>query len=167
MLQGIFDDPNRKTNAVARLINLRQTNRLFSDFIASFKKEAAYAGFTDSYALRAILLNTISIELKQYLVTDNDYKSLTFDQLSALSTPLTTTQGGDAIDLSANRVVRGHLTPEEKNRRDANNLYRYCGEPSHFAREYPKKPKRSPLTFRAAGTQEAPTTPTTATISET
>lgn len=52
--------------------------------------------------------------------------------LQSLSTPLTTTQGGDAMDLSAvSSQHRGPLSDEEKDRRRQLNLCYYCGKKGH------------------------------------
>lgn len=190
-LSNTFDDPNRVSSAGTRLLNLRQTNKPFADFLAIFRKEAAYAGLTDEKALCTMLLNAVSRELKQYLVTNADADSLTFEQLvnrlqgydirhralpsnqrfstpfrsydsnpstptrpttsrSAPATPLTTSQGGDAMDLSANRNFRGPLTQAEKDERRNRNLCYYCGQSGHIAFRCPSKPSRSPLSFRKA-----------------
>ncbi|KHJ35228.1 hypothetical protein EV44_g3222 [Erysiphe necator] len=49
---------------------------------------------------------------------------------------LTTTQGGDAMDLSANQLrPQGPISPEEKERRRINGLCYYCGRGKHKASE--------------------------------
>lgn len=62
------------------------------------------------------------------------------------STQLTTTQGGDAMDLSAVNVrPHGPLTPQEKERRRKLGLCIYCGETGHVIRNCPIKPPGGPI----------------------
>jgi Retrotransposon gag protein len=55
---------------------------------------------------------------------------------------LTTSQGGDAMDLDATKKVRyTKLAEEEKQRRRKNGLCLYCGGKGHFANQCPMRPK--------------------------
>lgn len=62
---------------------------------------------------------------------------------------LTTSQGGDAMDLSS-ATLRPHapLSQEEKARRRNLGLCIYCGGSGHVIRTCPLKPARLPLTAR-------------------
>ena len=51
----------------------------------------------------------------------------------------TTSQGGDAMDLSRQH---GPISLTEKKRRYDNNLCLYCGEAGHIAAGYPRKALR-------------------------
>ena len=60
----------------------------------------------------------------------------------ANSTPLaprTTTQGGDAMDLTR---ARGPLTEDKRQYRRNSNLCLYCGQPGHIASNCPRKANR-------------------------
>lgn len=71
-----------------------------------------------------------------------------FTQLS--TRPLTTTQGGDAMDLSAvESLPRGPLSDEEKDRRPKLGLCYYCGKGKHKAIHCGLKIARSPDNYKS------------------
>ncbi|POS81975.1 hypothetical protein EPUL_006623 [Erysiphe pulchra] len=78
------------------------------------------------------------------------YRSPVIPSISASSydyqsTQLTTTQGGDAMDLSAVNVrPHGPLSPQEKERRRKLGLCIYCGGTGHVIRNCPIKPPSAP-----------------------
>lgn len=67
------------------------------------------------------------------------------------SSSLTTTQGGDEMDLSSASVrPHGKLSQEEKNRRRNLGLCIYCGGFGHVVRNCPLKPTQAPLAVKTA-----------------
>ncbi|KAI0992067.1 hypothetical protein K3495_g16119, partial [Podosphaera aphanis] len=73
---------------------------------------------------------------------------LTSDSYAADS-PLTTTQGGDAMDLSATNF-HGPLSVEEKDRRRRLGLCYYCGKGKHRAQDCSVKKAKLVISGRSA-----------------
>ena len=177
LLEVLFDDPNRVTDAKARLHANKQRNKPFFTWISEIRRDAAISGY-DKYPepLRDIVFLNLSLELKQALIYEKDIEKLDFDNAIArlqdidnkqrsyaasanksrfrapfapnlyTSQPtnnLTTTQGGDAMDLSASYSrPRGPLTDEEKKRRRNLGLCIYCAQSGHMINMCPKKTYR-------------------------
>lgn len=80
-LELSFGDPDRKNTAQKKIANLKQANRLFSEYLADFQRWIGDTGY-DETNQRFYFQNGLSRELQGYLVPV-DTESLTFDQLIA------------------------------------------------------------------------------------
>lgn len=79
VLDGAYDDPDRKGTAERELRKLKQTNREFSVYLADFQRLMAELQW-DTPAKRVALLHGISEELKDLLLSydePEDYNALT------------------------------------------------------------------------------------------
>lgn len=79
----LFDDPNRVTNAKARLHSNFQRNKPFSTWIAEIRRDAAIAGYENSERLRDIVFLNLNLELEQALIHERDIYTLDFNSAVA------------------------------------------------------------------------------------
>lgn len=77
VLERAFGDPDRKGTAQRTIQDLRQRNREFHVYLANFQRHIDYTGFNEE-AKKTALLNGISVELRELLVTQ-DIKNADLD----------------------------------------------------------------------------------------
>ena len=80
-LEAAFGDPDRRSTAEKKLLNIKQANRDFPTFFAEFSRYAADSGWEDN-AKRSIMRNALCYELKADLVGQSEPED--FDQWVAL-----------------------------------------------------------------------------------
>lgn len=74
-LATTFGDPDKKNTASTALLQIRQRNRCFHDYLAEFNRYAGNSGFNDD-ALRIMLKAGLSEELKDIMVYKEDPDTL-------------------------------------------------------------------------------------------
>lgn len=84
LLGTLFDDPNRISNAKARLFANQQRNKPFSSWIAEIRRDAAIAGYDRHLGpLRDIIFLNLSLELKKAIIHEKDIDNLDLDNAIA------------------------------------------------------------------------------------
>lgn len=165
-LETQFGDPEAETRAANEIERLKQGNQPFSSYWSSFSLLASELNYTEATYIRLMLKNMNSRLQNQYIQQDKEFETsrdlaawanrqearlAQMDQLiskpyqaqtrtptnpTVNHKPLTTTQGGDAMDIDAASSNRygPRLTKEEHARRMRNNLCLKCAKPGHRAR---------------------------------
>ena len=112
-LNTAFGDPYRKSMARQIVRNLRQTNKTFSDYYASFSREIGYTGY-DTEAKKAALISGLSSELLGKL-EDKETESLSFTELVALCQRLDSQRNLFASILKTRSVQRENKAQYTRN----------------------------------------------------
>lgn len=132
---------------------------IFLNLSLELKQAIVYERDLDKLDLDSAIARLQDIDNKQRSLATSVAKSRFRGNLNSVgfnsgiqsqNSPLTTTQGGDAMDISSACVrPRGPLSQEEKNRRRNLGLCIYCGGSGHVIRNCPLKPPQAPLAVRS------------------
>ena len=173
-----FNETDRARTATTKLQSLQQQSRVASMYTAKFRQLACDVDWDDNALINAfqwglcddvkdLLLNlpdptSLSETITQAVRCDNrlferrqERRSISgpyrADAAMPTKSSTTTTSMPKPIQIDASRIKK--LTPEEKERRQQENLYMYCGGKGHRAHNCPAKvasPK--PYEFRYTST---------------
>lgn len=168
LLDGTYEDPDRKGTAERELRNLRQGSSDFTAHYARFQALMAILGWVGDAKLSA-LRQSLSYDLREALSRSLAPAGETFDEyvhrVKGLDGQIrqfaaeTRTHGRPGQQRPGNPQTapaapsaaggtgsgpRGPLPPEERARRLAEQLCLYCGDGDHQARDCPKARSRPP-----------------------
>ena len=104
ILERAFGDPDKKATAQRELRFLRQANKEFHVYLSDFQRIAPDTNF-DEEAMRSALLEGISDELKQLMVTQITPEDL--DELVTLLQRLDTANGMSMLPSGSCQIYKG------------------------------------------------------------
>ena len=178
-MSQVFDDPNRCATAEARLHSLRQGRRSVAEYTAEFRRwvtDTTWNPAAQRSQFRRGLSELIKDELARVEAPDSldDFIQLciridqrlserkkerlwSLDHRPTYSFSSTAQRDPQpATEPMQVDALRRSLSISEKERRLAENLCLYCGEPGHFAIECPNKIRK---TIAVTEVKEQPQTP--------
>lgn len=111
-LEIAFGDPNDEDTSQRQLRELRQAERVFSDYLGEFRRIAARTGYSDE-AKRAALLAGLSQEIQQYLVVIDLSDSLeeVITQIQKIDNKLRALNSRALADSKHQKTQTGILAP--------------------------------------------------------
>ena len=157
-----FCPVDRLPQARAKLLNCKQGKRTVSDFANDFMTHAAVLSWADNVLLplfleglnqdiRLLLIgkieetSTLQMSIDIAIKLDNLVRLVSSSTKNVPAhpfprapkpwnpTPVVPVGGPVPMELDAMGVVRGRLTPQERERRRTGNLCMYCGNSGHYA----------------------------------